>query len=413
MKISVFHIFAGSERALVKKTGGVETLVNSMFHYKENGISMAIVGRSRRVLPQIIVESDQGMSNRSSEVGQSGSAQRSVFPFFPYLLSNMILGLTISWFMCAFCRGQKKQTNIVIHAHDPIIGAVVFLTPSKILGSAVYVSQFHSEYTKRLALMLPRTLMTRLTIGLYSFLEKICVLRADNVIAVNENISKYLVEIGCAPHKILRIPVFIDTYVGDIDLAGIEKARRALDINDRHLVLAYIGRISKEKNLKILIKAFLDLEMPIRKNLKLLIVGEGEQLNELKSSVHLSDEVLFLGHRTDIGQILSLSDVFVLPSLTEGFPLSLLEAMSFGKAIIASNIPAIKEILDDEKEAILFDPRSSEKLKKAVLRFYDDSSLRKKFGENAKKKASQYNIDGVYPRILQVYRESLRKNRFR
>jgi glycosyltransferase involved in cell wall biosynthesis len=255
--------------------------------------------------------------------------------------------------------------------------------------------------------------MTRQTIGLYSFLEKICVLRADKVIAVNENISKYLVEIGCPSHKILRISVFLDTYFGDLDLAGIEKARRTLNINDRHLVFAYIGRISREKNLEILIEAFLDLAMSMRKNLKLLIVGEGEQLNELKSLVNLSDGVLFLGHRNDIGQILSLSDVFVLPSLTEGFPLSLLEAMSFGKAIIASNIPAIREILKDEKEAILFDPRSSEQLKKAMLRFYDDSSLRKKFGENAKKKASKYNIDDVYPRILQVYRESLKKKRFR
>jgi glycosyltransferase involved in cell wall biosynthesis len=257
--------------------------------------------------------------------------------------------------------------------------------------------------------MLPKTLMTDLTLRLYSLFEKICILRADKIVAVSENIRKYLIELGCSSQKLEIVPVFLDALFKETDSTKLEQTRRALKLNGEHFVLTYVGRISKEKNLEVLIKAFQELDISVRKNSKLLIVGEGEQLSNLKSSTCFSNGIMFPGHRTDVREILYLSDVFVLPSLTEGFPLSLLEAMSSRKAIVASNIPAIKQILDDEEDAILFDPRKSEQLKMAILRLYRDPKLRRELGENAEKKASKYRIDAIYPKILRLYFKSLKR----
>ena len=123
----------------------------------------------------------------------------------------------------------------------------------------------------------------------------------------------------------------------------------------------------------------------------------------------LTNKIIFTGTRLDTDRLFSALDIFVLPSYTEGCPTALLEAMESGKAIIASDILAIREIVENENEALLFDPYNPEHLKNAILRVFQDPRLRIKLGENAKKKAKQYDITVVYPKIVEVYQEILRK----
>jgi glycosyltransferase involved in cell wall biosynthesis len=106
---------------------------------------------------------------------------------------------------------------------------------------------------------------------------------------------------------------------------------------------------------------------------------------------------------------LNAIDIFVLPSLSEGSPFSLIEAMAAGKAIIASNIPAIREIVEDGKEALLFNPYIPEQLKEAILKLYHNPELRRKLGQNAEKKVKQYDINVVFPKIIEVYRARLER----
>ena len=400
MKFIVFHVFSGSKEALAKNTGGVETFLNNMLKNNlRSDIYSIVVGRQYQFIPQII-------TNVKPKEPDQKTGQK-IFPYFTYLLSNLILGISISLLLSIQHLRQKKPVNReVIHVHDPIIGATLFLFSPKFLTGTTYVSQFHSEYRHRLEIMLPRTLLSQLTLRLYSFFEKVCIRRADVIIAVNENIRKYLIGMGCPIQKIEKIPIFIEPS-NNPNSFDLSKYLSSLGVARGQFIITYIGRLSKEKNLEVLLSSFLSLDLSFQKNLTLLIVGAGDQLNNVKSLIApISNRVRLLGHRSDVNFILCVSDIFILPSLTEGFPFSLLEAMSNGKTIIASNIPPIAEIVRNEREAILFDPRSPKELSAAIMRLYANSGLRKNLGLNAKEKAKQYDVTVIISMILQCYKKS-------
>ena len=87
----------------------------------------------------------------------------------------------------------------------------------------------------------------------------------------------------------------------------------------------------------------------------------------------------------------------------EGSPLSLLEALASAKCIIASNIPSIREIVEDHKEALLFSPHNSKELKDAIATLYYSEMLRKELMENARLKAKRYDLDTLFPQILHIF----------
>jgi glycosyltransferase involved in cell wall biosynthesis len=82
--------------------------------------------------------------------------------------------------------------------------------------------------------------------------------------------------------------------------------------------------------------------------------------------------------------------------------------MACGKAINASNISAIREMVEDGREAVLFDPHNPEQLKSLILKLYNNPELRVKLGENAKKKAKQYDDNVVFSKIVEIYQKVLR-----
>jgi glycosyltransferase involved in cell wall biosynthesis len=398
LTLRVFHVFSGSKNALEYNAGGVETFLNNMLTINSRSvIHSMVIGRKRLILPQLI----KNVTIKES-CFKSASAQVH-FPFFVYLFSNIILGTTISSFLLLTHIGHRRDTDrIIIHAHDPTIGASLFFFSKIILRNTTYVCQFHSEYTNRLKIMLPNTFLSQITVKLCYLMEKICLMKTDKVIAVNTNIQRYLLSLGCLKNEITQIPVFID-------IKQRTKCQNAciiskLGIPKEQFIITSIGRLTREKNVQLVISAFLSLDESDKKRFTLLIVGAGCQLNALKSMTKNSSKVHFLGHRTDVDSILNCTDLFVLPSLTEGFPFSLLEAMAHGKTIIASDIPPIAGIVKNEEDAILIDPNNAEQLSGAVLKLYKDSELRKRIALNAKAKAQQYDVTAIIPEILNCYK---------
>lgn len=146
-------------------------------------------------------------------------------------------------------------------------------------------------------------------------------------------------------------------------------------------IISYIGRLHPVKGLKYLIEAVGDIEEKI----KVLIVGDGPQMKELKEQVRikgLEDRVIFLGFRKDVPKVLVSTDIFVLPSLSEGLPRALLEAMAAGKACIVTDIGLP---VKNKKNAIVVPPKNTKELKRAIELLIKDDELRKRLGKNAKK----------------------------
>ena len=407
MKYTVFHIFSGSKNALACNSGGVETFLNNMLnHNSEESICSIVIGRKILFIPQII---RSVKCNGACIAGLTkASSKRVNFPFIAYLLSNVLFGIATSFLLIFRVFGCQERVRVrtetnqtVFHAHDPVVGASLFLLSKKLLPRTTFVSHFHSEYSNRLQIMLPPTLLSQVTINLCRFMERLCAEKSDKIIAVNKNIRNYLISLGCSQPKILTIPVFLDIEKR-VESGKINKVQN-LAVDKGQFLVTYIGRLTKEKNVPLIISAFLSLDPSIQKNLKLLIVGAGYQSALLKSMAANSKNILFLGHRTDIDSLLDITDVFVLPSFTEGFPFSLLEAMSHGKPIIASNISPIAEIVRNDHEAILIDPNDFLQLSIGLLRLYRDPELRLKLGLNAKAKAKKYDLKVIFPKFIECY----------
>ncbi len=150
--------------------------------------------------------------------------------------------------------------------------------------------------------------------------------------------------------------------------------------------IGIIARLSEEKGHIYLIEAMKSVLEKVPQA-QLLIVGDGRmkaKLVSLTKKLELEDKVTFFSSVTDTMQILSVLDVFVLPSSKEGLGLSLMEAMAAGLAVIGSNIGGIKSLIKNENVGLLIKPNDSQQLSAAILELLQDDEKRKTLGLNAR-----------------------------
>jgi glycosyltransferase involved in cell wall biosynthesis len=154
---------------------------------------------------------------------------------------------------------------------------------------------------------------------------------------------------------------------------------------DEPFILGYVANFySSVKGHRYLLEAVAALP---RHNIKLWLVGDGALLADtmrVARELDIDRQVLFLGPRDDVPMLLSQMDAFVLPSLTEGCPHALLEAMASGLPVIATEVGGVPEIVTDNQTGILVPPRSPDAIKEAILRLIDDDSLRDLLRRNAR-----------------------------
>lgn len=189
----------------------------------------------------------------------------------------------------------------------------------------------------------------------------------------------------------------IETIYNAVDVAALsaeknarEKLRDEFSLPDSAFVYLNVGRLDPQKNQRLVLNAFAKTSAEVAEAF-LLIAGEGSleaELRRLARDLAIDDRVLFLGRRNDIGSLLELADVFVFPSLLEGLPVALAEAMYKSLPCIASRIEVFDEVIEDRQTGLLVNPSSADELKDAMIKLYRDPSLRKRLGENAYSTAS-------------------------
>jgi glycosyltransferase involved in cell wall biosynthesis len=232
---------------------------------------------------------------------------------------------------------------------------------------------------------------------------------ARKIIAVSEEIKRGLIRSGVRKSRVLLIQNAVElTMNNEIFFQNRERTRKAYGINKKEIVLGYIGRLSEEKGLKYLIQAGSKLThtgLP----LKIMIIGSGPQKPEMESLVQqmsLQNKVVFSGFQKYVEKILPAMDIFVLPSLTEGTPMALLEAMACGVPVVASAVGEIPNIIDSGKNGILIPPANPEKIAEAVLTICRNNDFRTKLSETAKETIrSKFNINEWMRKIESVYLE--------
>ena len=208
----------------------------------------------------------------------------------------------------------------------------------------------------------------------------------DQVIAVSEVMrSEILEHVHLSPERVVTIRTGID--VGSFGRAQARAAsREELGLEHGDLALVYAGRLAGGKGLEYLIEAVRQA-VADEPGLRLVLMGEGPlagRLQELVLEAGLSRQTIFTGFRLDVPNLLAAADVFVLPSLTEGLPQSMMEAMAAGRAVIAASVGGVPEIVEHGVTGLLVPPRDSQALAEAILQLVKHPALRESLGANAR-----------------------------
>ncbi len=210
---------------------------------------------------------------------------------------------------------------------------------------------------------------------LYRLVFFLCLKRSDAVIAVSEGLKREVIHFApFVENKVRVIP-------NGVDLSKIEQAAGAYSGKN----LLYAGRLEPVKNIETMIRAFARVCHEIPDN-HLLIIGDGTQENELKrivSDLGLEKRIFFLGvlERDQIFSLMKEAAFVLLPSLAEGFPIVVLEALGAGKMVIGSRVKGITEIIEEGKNGVLFDPRNEEELAGLIVKYATDTLSRSRFEE--------------------------------
>lgn len=206
-------------------------------------------------------------------------------------------------------------------------------------------------------------------------------------IALTEYDKQVMVDVlKIEPAKIQVIPNGIETTFGN----GVE------NVVNKKPVIGFVGRLTPQKGLRYLISAvaLLNDRMP---GVKLVVAGSGEERVPLIRFAHqlgVADSIDFLGYRPNVAEVLRNVDIFVLPSVWEGFPYVLLEAMMMKKPIIASEIFGIREIIEHKKSGVLVKPRDPESLACAIENLLCHRDIAQQLGFNAHRRVLEcFSLD--------------------
>jgi glycosyltransferase involved in cell wall biosynthesis len=185
-----------------------------------------------------------------------------------------------------------------------------------------------------------------------------------------------------------------------------DRVRRELAIAPGELLIVSVGNLYPVKGHAVLVDALATLRE--RSGWRLAIAGRGEEEPRLRAqaaAAGIGDRIHLLGFRDDIADVLAAGDLFAMPSLSEGLPLALVEAMSFGLPVVVSRVGGVPEVVTDGVEGLLVPPSDSAALAAAIRSLLDDTALRRRQGDAARTRALRdFAIGTMVDRYERLYR---------
>lgn len=229
--------------------------------------------------------------------------------------------------------------------------------------------------------------------------------KSDAVTAVSQSLKDDTLRLFDIKKKIYVVTNFIDTSKFRHDFTDCQRGMMA---NDDEKIITHISNLRPVKRIPDVIKIFYNIQKEIPA--KLMMVGEGperENAELLCRELGITDKVVFFGNSNEIDRILCFSDLFLLPSETESFGLSALEAMASGVPVISSNTGGIPEVNTNGFSGYLSNVGDIEAMSKNGLHILKDEKLLATFKNNAKEQASKFDIHQIVPQYEAIYQEAL------
>lgn len=233
----------------------------------------------------------------------------------------------------------------------------------------------------------------------------------DAVVTVSPQVHKVEVDRAHAsPTKIADIPGGVEVRAYRVDPNHVDELKRSWDLETGDPVVGTVGRLVDPKGHGHLLDALAKVRSQIA-GVKALLVGDGTLRTEMErraEALGLSDTVIFTGIRRDVPEVLALLDVFVLPSLWEGLPIALLEAMAAGLPVVATRVGGVPEVVVEGETGLLVPPRDPEALAQAILTLLRDPDLRQAMGQAGRERVREhFSVDQMVKKTESLYQRLL------
>jgi len=183
--------------------------------------------------------------------------------------------------------------------------------------------------------------------------------------------------------------------------------KKELGIPENALIVGTVGRLVPVKGPKFLIDAAQEI-IPKYPNVFFVFTGDGylrRDLEKKASDLRIKENVVFFGWRNDAAKIISVTDIFVLPSLNEGMGRVLAEAMALGKPIVASNVGGIPDLVIHGKNGFLVPQKNSKELARYIHILLEDKEKREKMGREGREMARNFSQEIMVEKISRLYKE--------
>lgn len=293
----------------------------------------------------------------------------------------------------------RKYNIDIIHAHSTIPTGLIGVIVAKIMKKPVFITAHGMDINNFE------------NSSFFKQLIKFSLNNCNKAIAVSSDLAEKMRYLGVDQDKIIILRNAVDT--DKFKPTHIKTVRKNYDIKNNILIL-FVGYLDTFKGIFELIDAFYEVNTK-NKNSMLMIIGEGPKEDELKkrvSNLGLVKSVIFTGKvpPMNIHEYYQSADIFVLPSHTEGIPLSILEAMSCGLPIISSCVGGIPEVVEDGKNGFLVSPKDKMQLTVKLETLIDDPNLRKKFVNRSIKSINdKFNVKTKITELVKLYRVNKQK----
>ncbi len=231
--------------------------------------------------------------------------------------------------------------------------------------------------------------------------------QSDAVTCVSESLKRDTLRLFDIKKDINVVTNFIDLEKHNHEFVDCQ---RSLLADDNEKIITHISNFREVKRIPDIIKVFNNIQKEIPS--KLMMIGEGPEKKDAKKlakKLGIIDKVVFLGNSYEIDRILCYSDLFMLPSETESFGLSALEAMASGVPVISTNSGGLPEVNVHDVSGYLSNVGDIEDMSKNAIHILSDEDRLNKFKANARAEAQKFDLHQIVPQYEAIYEETMNK----